>query len=385
MDKVLTLTSILAALSFQSLFMVIFLFTERAERRAHFRLLGCVFIMLGAWFVSGFLQQLGFYQRFPWAINWLTMFVPLFVPCLYFYVQALSARSPWRLGDRSLWHWGVALAIVLTELPLTLAPGVVKLHLLDAALYPASDSEQFLLGLGRLANMLLLAQSAVYVLLSLARLAKHDRRIRFFFSNIENRNLAWLRNYLLFMIFLWGFGASDFFNGTSGYDVALHAVYLCWLAAFSLMGLRQGLVYAPGEADDGAGRGEGEEDQARPARQQLPAERRARVAAKLRLLMEERHFYRDGDLTLRKLSDEIGVSTHHLSETLRDEIGQNFYDYVNGWRVNEACELLRSSDHPTIEIAFAVGFNSRSTFSAAFRKHAGTSPAKYRKSHANLS
>ncbi|GHF22152.1 hypothetical protein GCM10017044_15330 [Kordiimonas sediminis] len=96
--------------------------------------------------------------------------------------------------------------------------------------------------------------------------------------------------------------------------------------------------------------------------------------------MQEEHSYRDPDLTLRKLSDILNISTHHISETLRDEIGQNFYDFVNSCRIAEACNLLKTTDMGTIDIAFAVGFNSRSTFSAAFKKHQKTSPSTYRKS-----
>lgn len=105
---------------------------------------------------------------------------------------------------------------------------------------------------------------------------------------------------------------------------------------------------------------------------------RVRIAAKLDTVMAERHLYRDSTLTLRQLSDATGVSENHLSETLNLHLGQNFFDYVNGWRVKEAEVLLRTTDQSVLNILLEVGFNARSTFNTAFRKRHGMPPSAYR-------
>jgi AraC-like DNA-binding protein len=52
---------------------------------------------------------------------------------------------------------------------------------------------------------------------------------------------------------------------------------------------------------------------------------------------------------------------------------------VNRQRIRDAMnELLRQPDRPVLEIALEVGFNSKSTFNAAFRQHAGTTPTQFR-------
>jgi AraC-like DNA-binding protein len=81
---------------------------------------------------------------------------------------------------------------------------------------------------------------------------------------------------------------------------------------------------------------------------------------------------------LRDLSDRLGVSENYLSQTLNEKLGRNFFDFVNAWRVDEAKRLLRENDGPVLAIALEVGFNSRSTFNAAFKKHGGGTPSQFR-------
>ena len=52
---------------------------------------------------------------------------------------------------------------------------------------------------------------------------------------------------------------------------------------------------------------------------------------------------------------------------------------MNRQRICDAMDgLLRQPARPIIEIALEVGFNSKSTFNAAFRQHAGTTPTQFR-------
>ncbi|WP_164118697.1 helix-turn-helix domain-containing protein, partial [Sphingorhabdus sp. Alg239-R122] len=61
----------------------------------------------------------------------------------------------------------------------------------------------------------------------------------------------------------------------------------------------------------------------------------------------------------------------------------SFFDFVNGYRVSAAQDILLSSpDMTVLEILYAVGFNSKSSFNTAFRKHTGSTPTQYRRGHA---
>jgi len=81
---------------------------------------------------------------------------------------------------------------------------------------------------------------------------------------------------------------------------------------------------------------------------------------------------------LQDLSKEMNIAAHQLSQFLNSNLGKNFTSYVNELRINEACSIIKSNDKLTLEaIGYDVGFNSKSTFFAAFKKHTGTTPLNY--------
>ncbi|KAF2080219.1 helix-turn-helix domain-containing protein [Flavobacterium sharifuzzamanii] len=99
---------------------------------------------------------------------------------------------------------------------------------------------------------------------------------------------------------------------------------------------------------------------------------------KLENAMFEKSLYKNPNLTLQDLSQEINISSHQLSQFLNNNLGKNFTSYVNEFRINEACKIITSSDKLTLEsVGYDVGFNSKSTFFTAFKKHTGTTPLNY--------
>ena len=59
------------------------------------------------------------------------------------------------------------------------------------------------------------------------------------------------------------------------------------------------------------------------------------------------------------------------------------YYFVNTFRVNEFTQLLKIPENQNqniLNLAFEAGFNSKSSFNAAFRKKTGVSPRQYRQS-----
>jgi AraC-like DNA-binding protein len=98
-------------------------------------------------------------------------------------------------------------------------------------------------------------------------------------------------------------------------------------------------------------------------------------------LMEEKQPFRRSELTLQELAAELRITSHNLSQVINTQLGKNFHDFVNGYRVEEVKRRLRDpgSGHLTIlTIAFDAGFNTKSTFNAFFRKHTGLTPSQYR-------
>lgn len=102
------------------------------------------------------------------------------------------------------------------------------------------------------------------------------------------------------------------------------------------------------------------------------------MIGKLKIAMEEKGLFKNPNLKINDVAKEINVSGHQLSQVLNDNIEKNFTLFVNEYRINEACKILLKDTHLTIEaIGDEVGFNSKSTFFAAFKKIKGLTPSAY--------
>lgn len=100
---------------------------------------------------------------------------------------------------------------------------------------------------------------------------------------------------------------------------------------------------------------------------------------KLERVIAEKTLYKDPNLKLGNLAREINISTHLLSQLLNENLGKSFSTYINEYRIGEACRLIGNNGHLSFEaIGYEVGYNSKSTFYAAFRKIKDTTPALYK-------
>lgn len=221
-------------------------------------------------------------------------------------------------------------------------------------------------------------------------LIHHLTSVKAFFSNIENRTLAWLRRFLVILAIAWLASAVEMvgelvFSKTVLPPLASAIIEAGWVFGLSFLALRERLH---GEQDTpsaevrksvGSDEGNPASRSDKYARSSLSPEQAARITRKLDAAMGEAGLHRDPSLTLRDLADHTGVNSHRISHTLNVHMGVSFFDYVNGWRVKDACERLTTADAVILAIAEDVGFNSRSTFNTAFKKEMGQTPSAYRK------
>jgi len=105
------------------------------------------------------------------------------------------------------------------------------------------------------------------------------------------------------------------------------------------------------------------------------------IIVRLKKIMAEKELFKNPNLKVNDLAKEINVPGHQLSQVLNDNIRKNFTLFVNEYRINEACNILSQQTNLTIEaVGDEVGFNSKSTFFATFKKIKGTTPSAYQQS-----
>lgn len=93
--------------------------------------------------------------------------------------------------------------------------------------------------------------------------------------------------------------------------------------------------------------------------------------------------YLDSDLTLPKLAEDLGVSTHHLSQVINEMHGKNFFNFINKYRVAEVKRKIEDpkyNNYSLLGIAYESGFNSKSAFNRVFKNLTGKTPSQYRDS-----
>lgn len=96
-------------------------------------------------------------------------------------------------------------------------------------------------------------------------------------------------------------------------------------------------------------------------------------------IMEKEKLYRNPLLKLQGLASKLNIPPHTLSQFLNEDLEKGFSQYLNEYRIKEACEIIMEDNDLKIEsIGYDVGYNSKSTFYMAFKKITGTTPAKFK-------
>jgi AraC-like DNA-binding protein len=98
--------------------------------------------------------------------------------------------------------------------------------------------------------------------------------------------------------------------------------------------------------------------------------------------MESEKPYLNPTLTINELAEKINILPKFLSQTINQNLNQNFYEFINDYRIKYAMQLLSSTsktDYTVLEIAYECGFNSKSVFNSAFKKITNTTPTEFRK------
>ena len=89
--------------------------------------------------------------------------------------------------------------------------------------------------------------------------------------------------------------------------------------------------------------------------------------------------YLEANLSLGKLAAQVGLSPNQLSQIINTQTQGNFHDFINHYRIEGVKKALEESDEQVIIVAYANGFNSKSTFNEVFKKFTGFTPTQYRK------
>ena len=230
-------------------------------------------------------------------------------------------------------------------------------------------------------SYLIWLQLGIYLILGFMKLNKHQKNINLFASNTARIDLNWLKYCLIgsaFLLIVWIFD-SLYYEQESSISSAFG--YLVGTYFLGFFALRQEEIFPFKETDIAEIEEIIDETSTAATKQQRISETELMVLKeKLSYLMASEKLYLDETLSLPKLAEKMQSSVHNLSYLLNEGFGENFFQFVNKYRVEEAKNLLLSPKYEQLSmigIAYESGFSSKTTFNTTFKKMTGISPSAF--------
>jgi AraC-like DNA-binding protein len=370
---------------------------KRGNRQAN-RILAALVFVISIALASTLLLYPAVYTAVPYLLRISDPMRLLFAPLIFLYVVSLTGGQ---VNRRSLFHFTPFVLYVLYLIPtFYVLPLAERISFITEA--QAGKWLSY--------NIYLVARALyflLYLILSFRVLRQYSLRIQELFSSVERINFSWLRNVLIAMTIWWFpqfittispfFGHLDLplINRIIGFLGALWMYllgYMAFLKADPFVNDASSIAHI--SATEAAQLAAQHEQYEKHEYEILHSQRHEQPLTPLPQPSSEdtallKHFqdfmetqkpYLDSELTLQKLSEQVGIPTYRLSQMMNTHLHQNFFDVVNRYRVEEwKRQIIDAPAQMTIqEVAFQVGFNSKSSFNAAFKKHTGQTPSEYR-------
>lgn len=230
----------------------------------------------------------------------------------------------------------------------------------------------------------------IYLLPVMRLISQHNTALEHYYSAPESLRLTWLRHLIIGLGLCYGgFGFVYFVQGLhpAGFVMAFGLAGFVYFIGYRQ--IRQPALFQPIRFPQSAVETEAPVNQTVPQestrkyqKSPLPADRSQIYADQLNQLMTRQERYRDGQLTLPQVANELAIAPHALSQVLNQTLGVSFYDYINGHRVGAVKQALvdpRKRHLTILALAFEAGFESKAAFNNAFKKQTGLTPTQYRR------
>jgi AraC-like DNA-binding protein len=221
----------------------------------------------------------------------------------------------------------------------------------------------------------------IYLWLTGSILTKHRKQIQNEFSTIDMfKKIGWIFFVVVFYIlyclsvFIWGLLNVIVFN-TQSITIFNYSVLLFFIYIFGFYGLKQSDIFKGIDLEKSTVENE------KSSVQLVSNEVSEKIRQKLLAYFLKEKPYLNPDLNMTLLSEKLNIPKHHLTEVLNGNLGKNFFQFVNEYRVEEVKKKLSNPKNPySIEaIGYECGFNSKSTFFSVFKNITGQTPTEYKR------
>ena len=385
--------------SIQAFFLAILLFSKKNKNQADI-FLTLWFFVVGLALADNYLRNTGFVFENPHFLG-LTYCIPMITgPFIFMYTLLLINRSD-KIKYIHILHafpFLIFICYLLLNYYFLSAPEKLEYF------HQMSDEPVFMI---YAAEFFLVFSGPAYNVMALFLLRKHSKNLKNNFSYTEKINLIWLRFILITGIALSAISLltnllSDIypvFPYWIGDNIAYGGIVIL-IFFMGYYGMKQSTIY----------KGTSIEEAKDTIRNHVANEQSISVKAKVRNInhdkekyknsglkpddakkylktlleyMENEEPYFDSKLTLKMVSDNIDISTNHISQIINEKLNLNFFDFINNYRVEQVKKCFsdpKFNHYSILGIAFECGFNSKSSFNSIFKKVTNLTPSEFQKS-----
>lgn len=366
-ELLLQITSFLIV--FVSFLLAFFLFTVKSKNKIGNIFLSLYLIIKAVDFSSYFYYK---FIDLPNELELLRRDIGSFLgmPILYLFVLSII-YSDFKIKRAYLIHLSPFLLITIIQLPLFyLADIDTQNQFADGYLY---DS------IGVFSTTLAHLQKLLYICLIFYLLYKYKKILLENYSISNDYNHKWLMQMTIFISVLFVIAIiknTQKYGNSNAYLLSFRLsvtfgmlMFTCWLVLKAL--------YAPKIFT-------GVNSKLKLNRNNKTSQKhinlsKLKLAEKLNLYMVEHQPFLNPDFTIQQLAHETEIDTREISSIINHHLNQNFYEFVNQYRIEEAKKvLLKNRDLTILEVLYSVGFNSKSTFNTQFKKTTQHTPTEYR-------
>ena len=349
--------------------MLLLVFTTRKEKANWYLviLLGIATFILLEYFVV----VSNVYLQYPFLVGFVGALMLGIGPTLYLYSRALLTRKLFRFVD-VIHFFPVVLSLVLAIDLLFLGKADKIVYIERIYKGPITFDWSGFIYFGFISGIMVF-----YLYMSRTALRKYHKRLKGNTSDTNVAKLGWLRWLLkLYMFFILSYlFVYVAWTLQSAYTIELEsflALALCsFIFSVGYFSMMNGSVFQSTNVY---------EKESKYKTSALTKQVSKQYLNKLLEAMTEQKPYLKQDLKLNELSDQLSIPSHQLSQIINQELGLNFFDFVNQYRVNEAEKRLLDDQykHLTIlGIALECGFSNKVTFNRIFKKFTGLTPSAY--------
>jgi AraC-like DNA-binding protein len=228
--------------------------------------------------------------------------------------------------------------------------------------------------------MVTVVQFSCYLLLIHRKWREYQRVIQQEVSNTEDVNISWVRFFtgvflMINLSFLFSLFAVIHLDIMNFVWKSVGVILSLSIFALGYKGILQKEILFPewGVQRESAGPSATVEPESKPDKA---------LIEKLQHYMRDEKPFLDPELSLTTLAKALGLNRNQLSQLINAGIGENFYDFINKYRVEEVKRLMtdpQKHNYNLLGMALEAGFKSKSTFNLIFKRFTGLTPTEYKK------